>query len=49
MGDLGQEAHHFVRFLHNTGITVWQTLPLVITHADGSPYQSMSAQADNTQ
>ena len=47
VGDLGQEAHHFVRFLHNTGITVWQTLPLGITHADGSPYQSLSAHAGN--
>lgn len=47
VGDLGQEAHHFVRFLHDTGITVWQTLPLGITHADRSPYQSLSAHAGN--
>lgn len=47
VGDLGQEAYHFVRFLHDTGITVWQTLPLGITHADLSPYQSLSAHAGN--
>jgi 4-alpha-glucanotransferase len=47
VGDLGQEASHFVRFLHDTGVTVWQTLPLGITHADLSPYQSLSAHAGN--
>ena len=47
VGDLGQEAYHFVRFLHDTGITVWQTLPLGITHAELSPYQSLSAHAGN--
>jgi len=47
MGDLGQEAFHFVRFLHDTGISVWQTLPVGLTHADLSPYQSLSAHAGN--
>ncbi|CAG7857905.1 partial 4-alpha-glucanotransferase, partial [biofilm metagenome] len=47
MGDLGQEAHHFIRFLHDTGISVWQTLPVGMTHADYSPYQSLSAHAGN--
>ncbi|MEQ1484117.1 4-alpha-glucanotransferase [Methyloglobulus sp.] len=47
VGDLGQEARHFVRFLYDTGIAVWQTLPLGITHADLSPYQSLSAHAGN--
>jgi len=47
VGDLGQEAYHFIRFLHDTGITVWQTLPLGTTHADLSPYQSLSAHAGN--
>ena len=46
-GDLGQEAYHFINFLHETGVTFWQTLPLVITHADLSPYQSLSAHACN--
>lgn len=49
VGDLGQEAHNFVNFLQDTGITVWQTLPLGITHADLSPYQSLSAHAGNTE
>jgi 4-alpha-glucanotransferase len=47
VGDLGQEAYHFIRFLHDTGISVWQTLPLGLTHADLSPYQSLSAHAGN--
>lgn len=47
VGDLGQEAYNFVRFLNDTGITVWQTLPLGITHSDFSPYQSLSAHAGN--
>ncbi|MEQ1560831.1 MAG: 4-alpha-glucanotransferase [Methyloglobulus sp.] len=47
VGDLGQEAQHFIKFLHDTGITVWQTLPLGTTHADLSPYQSLSAHAGN--
>lgn len=47
VGDLGQEAFHFIDFLHYSGVTVWQTLPLVITHADRSPYQSLSAHACN--
>lgn len=46
-GDLGQEAYHFVNFLHDAGVTVWQTLPLGLTHADGSPYQCLSAFAGN--
>ena len=47
VGGLGQEAYHFINFLHETGITVWQTLPLVVTHSDHSPYQSLSAHACN--
>lgn len=47
VGDLGQEAFNFINFLHDAGVTVWQTLPLVITHADRSPYQSLSAHACN--
>lgn len=46
-GDLGQEAYHFVKFLHDTGVSVWQVLPLGMTHADGSPYQALSAHAGN--
>jgi 4-alpha-glucanotransferase len=46
-GDLGQDAYDFVNFLCAAGITVWQTLPLGATHADGSPYQCLSAHAGN--
>lgn len=46
-GDLGQDAYYFVDFLHKSGVTVWQTLPLGMTHADGSPYQCLSAHAGN--
>lgn len=46
-GDLGQEAYNFVNFLHNAGVSVWQTLPLGMPHGDGSPYQCLSAHAGN--
>lgn len=46
-GDLGREAYNFVNFLHDTGVTVWQTLPLGMPHGDGSPYQCLSAHAGN--
>ncbi len=46
-GDLGRDARYFVDFLHNTGVSVWQTLPLGATHSDGSPYQCLSAHAGN--
>ncbi len=46
-GDLGKDAYYFVDFLHKAGISVWQTLPLGMTHADGSPYQCLSAHAGN--
>jgi 4-alpha-glucanotransferase len=46
-GDMGQEAFNFVNFLHDIGVTVWQTLPLGMPHGDGSPYQCLSAHAGN--
>ncbi len=46
-GDMGLESRYFVDFLHNIGATVWQTLPLTMPHADGSPYQCLSAHAGN--
>ena len=46
-GNLGQEAYNFVNYLQDSGISVWQTLPLGMTHADGSPYQCLSAHAGN--
>ena len=33
-GDMGREAFNFVNFLHDVGVTVWQTLPLGMTHGD---------------
>ncbi len=46
-GDLGLEAYNFVKFLSDTGVSIWQVLPLGMTHADGSPYQCLSAHAGN--
>jgi len=46
-GDLGREAYNFINFLHDAGLTVWQTLPLGMPHGDGSPYQCLSAHAGN--
>lgn len=46
-GDMGKEAYHFIDFLKNTGVSVWQTLPLGIPHGDRSPYQCLSAHAGN--
>lgn len=46
-GDLGAEAYRFVDFLHETGVSVWQTLPINMPHADNSPYQCLSAHAGN--
>ncbi len=45
--DLGRDAYQFIDFLKEAGATVWQVLPLGITHEDGSPYQSLSAHAGN--
>ncbi|GAB4253911.1 MAG: 4-alpha-glucanotransferase [Methylomicrobium sp.] len=47
-GDFGKEAFHFIDFLKSIGVTVWQTLPLNMPHADGSPYQCLSAHAGNS-
>ncbi len=47
-GDLGPEAFAFVDFLADSGVTVWQVLPLVPTHEeDRSPYNALSAMAGN--
>ena len=46
-GDLGSDAYRFVDFLVDSGISVWQTLPVNPTHSDGSPYQCLSAHAGN--
>jgi 4-alpha-glucanotransferase len=44
-GDLGADAVRFVDFLAETGLTVWQMLPLGPTHDEGSPYRALSAHA----
>ena len=46
-GTLGEHAFQFVDFLSESGVSVWQTLPLNMTHGDGSPYQCLSAHAGN--
>jgi len=46
-GDLGPSAYHFADFLHSSGCTVWQTLPLGPTNDSGSPYQCLSVHAGN--
>lgn len=47
MGDLGEQAYHFVDFLVAAGQSVWQILPLSPTGLGDSPYQSPSAFAGN--
>ncbi len=47
IGSLGEEAFRFVDFLHNSGQTYWQVLPVGPTGYGDSPYQSFSAFAGN--
>ena len=47
-GDFGKEALNFIDFLKDTGISLWQTLPLGMPHGDGSPYQCLSAHAGDS-
>lgn len=47
-GDIGLSAQRFLAFLAATGFSVWQMLPIGPTHGDGSPYQSLSVHAGNT-
>jgi len=46
-GTLGSEALRFLDFLVESGLRVWQMLPLGPTHADRSPYQCLSVHAGN--
>ncbi len=46
-GTLGAEAFRFVDFLAECGFTVWQMLPVGPTHANRSPYQTLSIHAGN--
>lgn len=43
IGDLGDQAYHFIDFLEKSGQTLWQVLPLGPTGYGDSPYQSFSA------
>jgi 4-alpha-glucanotransferase len=47
IGDLGPQAYRFVDFLHQTGQTLWQILPLTPTGHGASPYAAFSAFACN--
>ncbi len=47
IGELGAEALHFCSYLHDSGIKIWQVLPLNPTGYGDSPYQSLSAFAGN--
>lgn len=48
IGDLGPAAYAFADFLHDSGQSLWQVLPLGPTGYGGSPYASYSAFAGNT-
>lgn len=47
LGDIGAEARNFMHFMADSGLQVWQMLPLGPTHQDGSPYQCLSSHAGN--
>ena len=47
IGELGPDAHRFLDFLADAGMTIWQLLPLGPTGYGDSPYQCFSAFAGN--
>ena len=47
IGTLGKEAYKFVDFLHDSGMRIWQVLPISPTGFGDSPYQSVSTFAGN--
>jgi 4-alpha-glucanotransferase len=47
IGDLGPEAYVWIQFLADSGISLWQVLPLGPTGYGDSPYQCFSAFAGN--
>ena len=47
MGDFGPSAYRFVDFLHSSGQSLWQVLPLNPTGYGDSPFQCFSAIAGN--
>lgn len=52
IGDFGPQAFAFINWLHSTGCTLWQVLPLVPpgrkSGEDGSPYAGQDANCGNT-
>ncbi|GMI67881.1 disproportionating enzyme [Hibiscus trionum] len=48
IGDLGEQAFHFVDWLHLAGCSVWQVLPLVPPDDEGSPYAGQDANCGST-
>ena len=47
IGSLGQEAFQFADFLHASGMSIWQVLPIGPVGYGESPYQSSSVYAGN--
>lgn len=47
IGTFGKDAYRFVDFLHKSGQSWWQILPLNPTNYGDSPYQSFSSYAGN--
>lgn len=47
IGNLGKEAYDFADFLSETGVKIWQMLPLNLTSYGDSPYQSPSSNGLN--
>lgn len=47
IGSLGREAYDFADFLHASGFSIWQVLPVGPTGYGESPYQSSSVYAGN--
>lgn len=47
IGDFGPDAYKFIDFLHASGQSIWQMLPLGPTGYGDSPYQTLSAFAGN--
>lgn len=47
IGSLGEQAFEFIEFLHSSGQSFWQVLPLGPTGYGNSPYQSPSSFAGN--
>ncbi|KAE9608740.1 hypothetical protein Lal_00020610 [Lupinus albus] len=48
IGDFGHEAFRFIDWLHYSGCSLWQVLPLVPPDGAGSPYSSQDANCGNT-